>query len=138
MDLLLRRLYGRSSEKLDPRQGVLFENLSVEEFPPVAPLAEPAPSDRPVDSSPRRGHGRRRTEKNLRHVDIVHDLTDAEKEALGGEVRLVLIGEEIVSFRQACMNRFGGMSILAAFAFGEDGHGWKESSRCAAGVGPGT
>jgi transposase len=95
MDLLLRRLYGRSSEKLDPRQGVLFENLSVEESPPVAPLAEPAPSDRPVDSSPRRGHGRRRTEKNLRHVDIVHDLTDAEKEALGGEVRLVLIGEEI-------------------------------------------
>ena len=95
MDLLLRRLYGRSSEKLDPRQGVLFENLSVEESPPVAPLAEPAPSDRPVDSSPRRGHGRRRTEKNLRHVDIVHDLTEAEKEALGGEVRLVLIGEEI-------------------------------------------
>ena len=95
MDLLLRRLYGRSSEKLDPRQGVLFENLPVEESPPVAPLAEPALSDRPVDSSPRRGHGRRRTEKNLRHVDIVHDLTDAEKEALGGEVRLVLIGEEI-------------------------------------------
>ncbi len=95
MDLLLRRMYGRSSEKLDPRQGVLFENLSVEESLPVAPLAEPAPSDRPVDSSPRRGHGRRRTEKNLRHVDIVHDLTDAEKEALGGEVRLVLIGEEI-------------------------------------------
>jgi transposase len=95
MDLLLRRMYGRSSEKLDPRQRMLFENLSVEESPPVAPLAEPAPSDRPVDSSPRRGHGRRRTEKNLRHVDIVHDLTDAEKEALGGEVRLVLIGEEI-------------------------------------------
>jgi transposase len=95
MDLLLRRMYGRSSEKLDPRQGVLFENLSVEESPPVASLAGPAPSDRPVDSSPRRGHGRRRTEKNLRHVDIVHDLTDAEKAALGGEVRLVLIGEEI-------------------------------------------
>ena len=35
MDLLLRRLYGRSSEKLDPRQGVLFENLPVEEAPPV-------------------------------------------------------------------------------------------------------
>ncbi|HEX4069686.1 MAG TPA: CocE/NonD family hydrolase [Planctomycetaceae bacterium] len=43
-----------------------------------------------------------------------------------------------VSFRQACMNRFGGFSILAAFAFWEAGHGWKESSRGAAGVGPGT
>jgi len=94
MDLLLQRLYGRSSEKLDPRQGVLFENLPVEASPPVAPLAEPASLDRPADLPSRRGHGRRRTEKNLRHVDIVHDLTDAEKEVLG-EARLVLIGEEI-------------------------------------------
>jgi transposase len=95
MDLLLRRMYGRSSEKLDPRQGVLFENVAPDDPPPVAPLEEPAEPQTAAASPLCRGHGRRRAEKNIKHVDVVHDLTDAEKEALGGGANLVLIGEEV-------------------------------------------
>jgi hypothetical protein len=59
--------------------------------PPVAALEEPAEPQAPAASSPYRGHGRRRAEKNIKQVDVVHDLTDAEKEALGGGGNLVLI-----------------------------------------------
>src|SRR5690242_4802486 len=56
MDLLLRRLYGRSSEKVDPLQRLLFERALSEE--PV--VAEPAVAPTPeVQGSDRRGHGRR-------------------------------------------------------------------------------
>jgi hypothetical protein len=42
MDLLLRRLFGRSSEKFDPRQGVLFDLLK---GPAEEPAASPAPPE---------------------------------------------------------------------------------------------
>lgn len=96
MDLLLRRLYGRSSEKLDPRQGLLFDLLQgqMEEQ-----AAGPPPSDKakPSDgSSPNRHkHGRGRIPETFERVEQVHDLTDAEKEALGGAEKLVEIGEEV-------------------------------------------
>jgi transposase len=96
MDLLLRRMYGRSSEKLDPRQRMLFENPALDESPAVAPLAEPAEAESTSSSSsPRRGHGRGKPPETLRRVDVVHDLTPAEKDALGSQANLVLIGEEI-------------------------------------------
>ena len=42
--------------------------------------------------SPR--HGRGRIPDHLARVEVVHDLTEAEKESLGGEENLVEIGEE--------------------------------------------
>ena len=92
MDLLLRRVYGRTSEKLDPNQGLLFERS--EELSEQAAQAA-SPSEAPAASSANRhAHGRGRIADHLARVEIVHDLTDAEKESLGGTENLVEIGEE--------------------------------------------
>jgi transposase len=98
MDLLLRRVYGRTSEKLDPAQLSLFDTLleeAVEAHPDVSPLP-PSPPSAPAASttSHRAGHGRRQLPDRLKRVEQVHDLTPAEKEALGGEANIVLIGRE--------------------------------------------
>ena len=92
LDLLLRRLYGRSSEKVDPLQRLLFETAAEELLStPAAPAAE-APA---LDTLKRRGHGRRPKPDHLKRIEVVHDLTPAEKQALGGAGGLVPIGEEI-------------------------------------------
>ena len=97
MDLLLRRLYGRTSEKLDPAQLALFDTTPAEpvpELPPPAPLPSAATS---AAAAKKPGHGRRRLPDRLKRVEQIHDLTPAEKELLGGEANLLLIGrEEIV------------------------------------------
>ena len=41
------------------------------------------------------GHGRRPKPDHLKRVDVVHDLTEAEKQALAGDGQLVPIGEEV-------------------------------------------
>src|SRR4051794_35372826 len=81
MDLLLRRLYGRSSEKVDPLQQLLFDGAPAEE--PVT--TEPAAAELAAEPTPeapgngRRGHGRRPKPDHLKRVDVVHDLSEAEK-----------------------------------------------------------
>lgn len=102
MTLLLRRLYGIRSEKVDPRQGILFDEPAAEDVPPAGePPAAPATPDEPADEgeaapSPRRGaHGRRRLPDSLVRVEQIHDLTDSEKEALGGAEQLVVIGRQV-------------------------------------------
>ncbi len=89
MDLLLRRLYGRSSEKLDPAQLLLFLLQEDGESSEQPPLPEPPPELPPasVAAAPKKpGHGRRRLPDTLKRVEVIHDLTPAEKESLGGEV----------------------------------------------------
>lgn len=101
LDLLLRRVYGRTSEKFDPRQATLFDTTAAMDAP-VAPTPPPAadeqpPRDNSVDRTQRRtpGHGRRRKADTAKLVEVVHDLTDAEKAALGGADQLVLIGKVV-------------------------------------------
>jgi transposase len=91
---LLRRLYGRSSEKIDPKQLVLFAEMlgQLQEGMPAepAPLAPP-----PVKTAPPKGHGRRKLPADLPRKRIVHDLPEAEKACpCCGEMRQV-IGEEV-------------------------------------------
>jgi transposase len=93
MDQLLRRLYGRSSEKIDPLQLLLFDATAVAKEPPVAEL--PAAEQPAATDGQRRGHGRRPKPDHLKRVDVVHDLTEGEKQALAGDGQLVPIGEEI-------------------------------------------
>jgi transposase len=89
---LLRRLYGRSAEKIDPKQLQLFETLlnqlalPTSEAPPESALApRPAPN----------GHGRRRLPANLPRQKVIHDLPEHEKSCPGcGQVRHV-IGQEV-------------------------------------------
>jgi transposase len=97
MDQLLRRLYGRSSEKIDPLQLLLFE-AAPQEAAAQAEAATPEPAvivEPETNQAARRGHGRRPKPDHLKRVDVVHDLTEVEKQALAGDGQLVPIGEEI-------------------------------------------
>ena len=104
--LLLRRLYGARSEKIDPRQGILFDeppadnasdestadpsaNEAAHEDESVDQAESAAPSRRPG------AHGRRKLPDSLVRVETIHDLSAAEKEALGGAERLVVIGRQV-------------------------------------------
>jgi transposase len=102
LDLVLRRLYGRSSEKIDPRQGTLFNTAAEEAAASDAP-AESAPADdareeTPGDAPPRskrKGHGRRPKPDHIEVREEVYDLTPAEKTALAGDGQLIYIGDEV-------------------------------------------
>lgn len=89
---LLRRLYGRSSEKIDPSQMALFAEMLEglqEQSPPAE--AESEPTSPPAK---RTGHGRRRLPEDLPRERVVHDLDDDEKPCpCCGEMRTV-IGQE--------------------------------------------
>jgi len=89
---LLRRLYGRSAERLDPNQMVLFTDL-LKQLQPQTPPAPEAPAAPPAPS-PSRGHGRRRIPQDLPRRRVVHDLPEDEKPCpCCGKAR-EMIGEE--------------------------------------------
>lgn len=76
---LMRRLYGRSSEKLDANQLTLFADL-LKQLQPDEPLA-PAPQSQ-SESKPRsttKGHGRRQIPADLPRVPVEKDLPEKEK-----------------------------------------------------------
>jgi hypothetical protein len=91
MDLLLRRLYGSTSEKLDPRQGVLFDGQAGEEESAANTPALPVSLS---ISKNRDRHGRGRIPDTTKREEVVHDLTEAEKAALGGVENLVELPSE--------------------------------------------
>lgn len=76
---LLRRHFGRSAEKIDPRQMQLFETL-LDQLAPEDKTAsdndsEATPAARPSPN----GHGRRRIPKNLPRRTVIHDLAEEDK-----------------------------------------------------------
>ena len=75
LQALLRRYYGRSSEKMDPRQMRLFEDL-IDQAIPEMPVDE-ASDDEPAPT--RKGHGRRRLPRDLPREKVIHDLPEAAK-----------------------------------------------------------
>ena len=93
MHLLLKRIYGSTSEKLDPRQGELFDPQSGAE----ADVPRVHPRRRPPRRRLRRNrdqHGRGRIPEKIKREEVVHDLTEAEKAALGGAENLVELPPE--------------------------------------------
>ena len=94
MDLLVRKVYGRTSEKVDPQQLPLFEKQGEMADDEVIRAAGPE-SEPPVAPSRKRGHGRRPKPDTLERRELIHDLGEAEKRALAGDGELVPIGEEI-------------------------------------------
>src|SRR5262245_25859505 len=84
MSLLLRKLYGSKSEKLDPRQTSLFDLLAAaaedhtavaNDVPPAA-TGDSSPDETPTAISTtkqRPGHGRRRLPDQLQRREVEHD-----------------------------------------------------------------
>jgi transposase len=90
---LMRRMYGRSSEKLDANQLTLFADL-LKQLQPDEPLA-PAPQPEPKPRSTTQGHGRRQIPADLPRVRQEKDLPESEKPCpCCGKIRCK-IGEEI-------------------------------------------
>ena len=94
MHLLLRRLYGSTSEKLDPHQALLFDLQSVGDENKPAASAVPVEESTTPRATNRDRHGRGRIPENIQREEVVHDLTDVEKEALGGAENLVELPPE--------------------------------------------
>ena len=95
LQYLLRRLYGRSAEKLDSKQMQLFETLLNQLAPPTP---APAPVPETALATPRsttNGHGRRRLPVDLPRQKVIHDLPEEQKPCpCCGKLRHV-IGQEV-------------------------------------------
>ena len=93
---LLRRLYGRSSEKIDPKQMALFAEL-LEQLDPESSAGEastPFEAAAPPVSGGK-GHGRRKLPADLPRQRVLHDLDEADKPCpCCGEMRQV-IGQDV-------------------------------------------
>jgi transposase len=78
LDLLLRRIYGRHTERFDPNQPLLipdaFEPVALETSGP-ADAVPPVPEPDKTPKNPSRPHGRRALPKNLPRVPRVYELT---------------------------------------------------------------
>src|SRR4051794_19732317 len=88
VDALLRRVYGRRSERLDPSQLALFADAAA-----AAPSTPAASADATQGAGRRRrpGHGRQRLPEHLTRRDVRHELTEAERLCpCCGEPRVVL------------------------------------------------
>jgi transposase len=91
---LLRRLYGRSSEKIDPQQMLLFEKL-LDQLAPRTVVERVVPPEPTAPSPVQKGHGRRRLPADLPRDKVIHDLPDEEKPCpCCGRMRHV-IGQEV-------------------------------------------
>ena len=92
---VLRRLYGRSSEKVDPKQMALFAELLAQADAQTAPLDPPVPAEPAPTPVARKGHGRRKLPADLPRQRVVHDLDEADKPCpCCGEARQV-IGQDV-------------------------------------------
>ncbi len=98
MHLLLKRLYGSTSEKFDPRQGVLFDGQPGEDEAATSPPAPAPATDIPPAASAvfknRDRHGRGRIPETIQREEVIHDLCEAEMAALGGAENLVELPPE--------------------------------------------
>jgi transposase len=94
---LLQRLYGKSSEKIDPRQRALFEELLGQIESRTPSVEEPVVESPPVvaEASVRRDdHGRRTLAPDLPRERVVHDLPEEEKPCPCCGTMRTLIGDE--------------------------------------------
>src|SRR5690606_26778960 len=92
---LLRRLYGRSSEKIDPKQMALFAEMlkQIEAQTPAQP--PPVEETRGQDArATSKGHGRRKLAPDLPRERVIHDLPEEEKPCPCCGTMRTMIGDE--------------------------------------------
>jgi transposase len=100
VEQLLRRVYGRRSEKLDPNQ-LMFDSLMLEAIEQQAsePLPEPSLTEEPKRESrgakERRHPGRIPIPEHLERVEIILDIPEEEKVCPETGKPLKKIGEEV-------------------------------------------
>jgi transposase len=92
---LKAQLFGRSSEKapredLHPAQAWLFNEAEA-----LAGAAEMAPVSITIAAHQRLKHGRKRLNPALPRVDVIHDISEAEKRCAADGTTLERVGEEI-------------------------------------------
>lgn len=106
LHLLVKRFLHPASEKIDPRQLALFAatelQADADALAALAALPDLMVADAPAQTNgkpPRKHtpHGRRRTPDTIEHKEVIHDLTPAQKLALGGEELLRYIGEDVTN-----------------------------------------
>ena len=78
LQMALRRIYGRSSEKFDPQQALLFEDLLDKHIPEIA-VEEGLELPKPSKNGKHKGHGRRQIPADLPREKVIHDLPDKDK-----------------------------------------------------------
>jgi len=99
LEQLLRQIYGKRSEKLDPNQLLLFAREFLEAAEP-APEATPEPETiaEPVTAPAKRpspGHGRKPLPAHLVRKPVLHDVSLEERACPDCGVERRLIGEEV-------------------------------------------
>lgn len=91
---LIHRLYGRSAEKLDPKQLALFAEM-LKQLEAQDPPVEPEPVPTPPAAANRKGHGRRRIPEDLPRERRIHDLPEEDKPCPCCGTMREVIGEEV-------------------------------------------
>ena len=91
IDYLLRRLFGSTSERIDPDQLHLFKE-ALEQAQEASAAVEEEPETRPRARG--KGHGRQRLPEDLPRTRIEHDIPQEEKTCPNGHAR-VRIGEDV-------------------------------------------
>ena len=99
LDLALRRIYGRSSERIDPRQLLLFGQAMATAAQTMEALAQAQQAkdddDARVTSGGKKGHGRRPLPADLPRHRIEHAIDPAELTCPCCSKPRVKIGEEV-------------------------------------------
>jgi hypothetical protein len=98
LEQLLRRIYGKKSEKLDPNQLLLFAREIVEAAGPET-TPEPEPTPEPVATAPAKppikGHGRKPLPASLPRKRVVHDVPPEQRLCPDCGTERACIGEEV-------------------------------------------
>jgi transposase len=101
---LLRQLYGRRSERIDPAQLLLFAEQAMqavqEEASKEAPEVEQEPKTK------RKGHGRKKPPASLPHIPLEHEVPEADKVCGQCACQKRRIGEKVseqLEYAQASM-----------------------------------
>src|SRR3954452_8290289 len=96
LEQLLRRLYGKKSEKLDPNQLLLFAREILEAGgPDLTPEPEAAPTPAPAPAPARiPGHGRKPLPAGLPRRRVVHDVPIEQRLCPDCGIERVCIGQE--------------------------------------------
>jgi transposase len=107
LDRLLKRIYGRKSERFDPNQLTLFADLAETQDAAEQDGAEPVAAQSTAKPKRRaRPHGRRRMPADLERRALHHELTEAERLCLVCGRRRVDIGvdkSEQLDYRPASL-----------------------------------